>query len=285
MSTGLAVSTDLAVDELEAVSGVGDLLADSGCQLGKKVAVFEGGGFGVAVQLGDFAGEQRVPLSFKRGDVALGVQDLTRDAEELSGDTFPFDGGADFAMIVKETLQGFAVAAAVGLVGAGHQQRKVSLLGGIAREVGMNAFGNIAKKCLKTRRRIELFRMVDITECGIMGLLRALARLRSPLPGGVGVVEVDFAFGDARLQIIELGIKNANLAEITALEGFELRADLGQLRFMLGQFGANGGKSLALIQQGDIVRTLLKNDLGWHAAFRDWNFQFSRAEFHFSFRK
>jgi hypothetical protein len=79
------MSFDLAVDKLEAAPSIGDLFAKAGGQLGEKVAVFEGGGFGVQVQLGDLAGEQRMPLSIKFGHVALGVPNLARNAQELSG--------------------------------------------------------------------------------------------------------------------------------------------------------------------------------------------------------
>ena len=46
---------DLAVDELEAAPGIGDLFAQAGGELGEEVAVFACGGFGVEVQLGDLA--------------------------------------------------------------------------------------------------------------------------------------------------------------------------------------------------------------------------------------
>src|ERR1700678_377798 len=115
-------SADLTVDELEASPCVADLLAQAGGELGEEVAVFARGGFGVEMQLGDFAGEERVTLSFEGGDVALRVQDLARDAEKLGSDAFASDGGVDFEVIVKQTLQGFGVAATVGLIGAGHQK-------------------------------------------------------------------------------------------------------------------------------------------------------------------
>jgi hypothetical protein len=51
-----AMGGDLAVDELEAALGLGDLFADPGGDLGEKIAVFTGGGFGVEVQLTNFAG-------------------------------------------------------------------------------------------------------------------------------------------------------------------------------------------------------------------------------------
>ena len=46
---------DLAVDEVEAALGFGDLLAEVGGQLGEQVAVFAGGGFGVAAEVGEVA--------------------------------------------------------------------------------------------------------------------------------------------------------------------------------------------------------------------------------------
>jgi len=41
------MGADLAVDKLEAPLRIGNLLAKAARQLGEKVAVFEGGGFGV----------------------------------------------------------------------------------------------------------------------------------------------------------------------------------------------------------------------------------------------
>ena len=88
-----SVGADLAVDELEAALGIGDLLAQAGGEFGQQIAVFASGGFGVEVQLGEFAGEQGMPLGVEGGDVALGVLDLARDADELSGGAFAVDEG------------------------------------------------------------------------------------------------------------------------------------------------------------------------------------------------
>jgi hypothetical protein len=82
---------DLSVNELETIFCIGDLLAKAGGELGEEVAVFAGGGFGVEVQLGDFAGEQCVLLCIKGGDVALGVLDLAGDAEKFGGGAFARD--------------------------------------------------------------------------------------------------------------------------------------------------------------------------------------------------
>ena len=49
---------DLAIDELETGLGFGDLLTEAGGQFGEQIAMFEGGGFGVEMQLGDITGEQ-----------------------------------------------------------------------------------------------------------------------------------------------------------------------------------------------------------------------------------
>jgi hypothetical protein len=266
------MGADLAVDELEAAPGICDLLAEAGGELGEEVAVFAGGGFGIEVQLGDFAGEQRVPLGIEGGDVALGVPDLARDAEKLGGGAFAGDGGVDFAMIVKEALQGFGVAAAVGLIGAGHQESKVFPLSVVAREVGMDALGDLAKKGLEAGRWVKLFGFAGIAECSIMGLLRLLAGFLGSAAGGVGVVEVDFALGDARFDVVELGVEDADLAEVTAFEGLELGVNLGKLRFALGERDANCGKLLALVEEGGGVRGWLEDDFGWHAASREWNF-------------
>jgi len=43
--------------------------------------VFEAGGFGVEVEVGDFAGEQRGAFGVEGGDVALGVAELAGEAE------------------------------------------------------------------------------------------------------------------------------------------------------------------------------------------------------------
>jgi len=222
--------------------------------------------------LGDFPGEQRVPFGIEGGDVALGVLELARDAEKFSSGAFADDGGVNFLVIVKQTLQGFGVAAAVGLISAGHQQGEVLLFGVVAREVGVNALSDVAKEGLEAGRWVELFGFVGVAECGIMGFLRALTGFLGSVAGGVGSIEIDFAFGDARFEVVEPGVEDAYLAEVTTFEGLKLGADLGKLRFALGERGADGGKLLALVGEGDVVRGLLEDDLGWHAGCREAKF-------------
>ena len=101
-----------------------------------------------------------------------------------------------------------------------------------------------------------------------MGLLRLAAGLLGADAGGVGVVEVDFALGDAGFDVVELGVEDADLAEVTAFEGLELGAELGELGFALGERGADGGELLALVEEGEVVRGLLEDDFGWHADSR-----------------
>jgi hypothetical protein len=260
------MGTDLAVDEFEAAARIGDLFAETGSKFGEEVAVFAGRGFGVQVQLGDLAGEQCAPLSIDSGDIALCMLDLARDAKKLGGSAFAGDGGADFTLIVKETLQGFGITPVVGLIGAGHQQGEVSPFGVVAREVGVDALGDVAKKGLKAGWWIELFNLVSIAECGLMSLLCTLTGLLCSTTGGVGVVEIDFAFGNARFDVVKFSVKDADLAEVTAFKGPELGTDLGKLGFALSELGTNGRKLLALIENSGIVRGLLENDFGWHTA-------------------
>lgn len=111
---------DLAVDKLEATPRVGNLLAKAGGEFREEVAVLAGRGFSVEVQLGDLSGEKRVPLRLERGDIALGVLDLARDAEKFRSGPFAGDRGVDLAMIVKQTLQRFGIAATIRLVSASH---------------------------------------------------------------------------------------------------------------------------------------------------------------------
>jgi hypothetical protein len=267
-----SMGADLAINELEAILRIGDLLAEAAGEFGEEVAVFAGGGFGVEVELGDLTGEQRAPLAIEGSDVAFGVADLTHDAEELGGRAFTSSGDVDLAMIVKETLESFGVAAAVGQIGAGHQKGEVLLLGVVAREVGVDALGDLTEESLEAGRRIELFGFAGIPERGIMGLLCALAGLLGPAAGGVGAVKVDFSLGDARFDVVKLGVEDAYLAEVTAFEALELGAELGKLRFTLGEPGANGSKLLAFVKEVDVVRSLLEDDFGWHAASREWSF-------------
>jgi hypothetical protein len=262
------MGANLAVDEPEAALGIGDLLAEAGCELGEEVAMFAGSGFGVELQLADFAAEQRVPLDVEGGDIALGVLDLASDAEKLGSGAFACDGGVDLAVIVKETLQGFGVAPAICLIGAGHQQGEMLLLCIIARKVGMDALGGVAEKGLEAGRWIELFDFTGIAERGIMGLLRALSGFLGVATSGVGVVEIDFALGNTRFEVVKFGVEYADLAEVTAFEDLELGTDLGKLRFALGECGANGGKLLALVEESGGVRGLLEDDFCWHAAYR-----------------
>ncbi len=266
------MGADLAVDELEAALGVGDLLAEVGGEFGEEVAVLAGSGFGIEVELGDFAGEQRVPLGVEGGDVALGVVDLACDAKKLGGGAFAGDGGIDLAVIVEQTLEGFGVAAGVGLIGAGHQEGEVLLLGVVAGEVWVDALGDLAEEGLEAGWRVELFGFAGLAECGIVGLLCALPGLFRPAAGGVGVVEVDFALGDARFEVVELGVEDANLTDVTAFEGLELGADLGEFGFALGKRGADDGKLLALVEERVVVRGSLEDDFGWHAASRQGKF-------------
>ena len=83
----------------------------------------------------------------------------------------------------------------------------------------MDAFGNLAKEGLEAGRRIELFGFPGIAECGIVSLLRLPAGLLRAAAGGVGIVEIHLAFGDTRFDVVELGVKDANLPEVTAFEG------------------------------------------------------------------
>jgi hypothetical protein len=142
------MGSDLAVDECKAVLGIGNLLAETGGKLGEQVAVFAGSGFSVDVQLGDFTGEQSVPFSIQSSDIAFGMLNLSRDAEKFGSRVFASYGGVDFTMVIKETLQGFGVATAIGLIGSGHKQREVFLFVIIARKVGMDTFGNVTEEGL-----------------------------------------------------------------------------------------------------------------------------------------
>jgi hypothetical protein len=116
-----ALSVDLPVDELETVTGVGDLLAQGGGELGEQIAVLAGSGFGIEMQLRYFAREQGTALRIEIRNIALGVSDLPGDAEQFRCRSFAVDGGVDLAVVVKQTLEYVGIAASIGLVGAGHQ--------------------------------------------------------------------------------------------------------------------------------------------------------------------
>ncbi len=232
---------------------------------------FEGGGFNILEQLGDLTGEQRVPLSVEYGDVALGVLELARDAQKLCGAVFTDDGGVDFEVIVKKSLQSFSIATSVCLIGAGHQQGEVLLLDVIAREVRVNSFRDVTEESLETGWWIELCGIVSIAECGVMSLLGALTSTLSSAARGVGVVEVNFAFGDVRFEVVELSVEDSDLAEVTPFEGLELGTELGELRFALSERTTNSRKLLSLMEEGNGVRGLLEDDFGWHAVSHEGN--------------
>ena len=266
------MSLNLAVDELESAAGIRYLLAKAGCKFGEQVAMFERGGFGIQMQLAGLTGDQNAPLCIEYGDVPLCMPDLAPNAQKLGRSVLACNESVDLAMIVKETLQGFRVAAVVGLIGASHQQGEMLLLGLVAREVGVDALGDLAKEGLEAGRWIELFGFMSIAKCSIMSLLRALAGILGSAARGVGVVEVNFTLGNARFEFVELSVKHADLAEITPFKGPELGAELGKLRFALRKSRANCNKLLALVEEVDIVRGLLKDDFGWHAVFSWVNF-------------
>jgi hypothetical protein len=176
------------------------------------------------MKLCDLAREQGLALGFEVGDVALGVADLAGDAQELGCGTFAGDGGVDLAVIVEHALEEVGVAAAIGLVGARHQQGEMLLLVFVASEVGMNAPGDLAKECLEAGGRIGLLSLMRGGEGGVVGLLRLAAGFGGALTGRVGVVEIDLALGDAGLQVVEFCIEHAHVTQVTGLEGPELAA-------------------------------------------------------------
>jgi hypothetical protein len=222
-----ALGFDLSVYEVEAVLGFGDLGAEVGGQLGEEVAVFEAGGFGVEVEVGDFAGEERGAFGVEGGDVAVGVTELAGEAEELGGRTFAGDGGGGVVVVVEDALEGVDVAAGVGGVGEGHEAGEVGLLGGVAGEVGVDALGDVAEESFECGRWVELFGFAGFGEGGVVGFVGTLAGFGGVPTGGVGVVEIDFPLGDAGFKVVQLGVEDADLAEVTAFKGLELGAEVG----------------------------------------------------------
>jgi hypothetical protein len=239
------MSGDLAVDEFEAALGIGDLIAEAGGKLSEQVTMLAGCGFSIKVQLSYLASEQCVALGIERGNVALRVLDLAGDAEKLGGFVFAGDQGVDLAVIVEQTLKGFGIATFVSLVGKGHEQGEVLLLGIIAGEVRMDPLGDLAEESLEIGRRVELLGLVGFAECSVVGLLRLPASLLGPTASRFGVIEGHLAFGDTGFKIVKLSVENAYLPEVTAFEGRELSTDLGKLRFALRERGANGGELLS----------------------------------------
>ncbi len=152
-------------------------------------------------------------------------------------------------------------------------QSEVLLLGVVPREVrGESAWRPHEKESSRLGGGIELFGFASIGECGIMGLRARWRASLGSMAGGFGVVEVDFALSNARFDIVELRVKDADLAKVTALEGLQLSAELGKLSFTLGKQRANGSQSLALVEKVDVVRGLLEDDFSWHTASRQGNF-------------
>jgi hypothetical protein len=261
--------TYLAVDKLEPPSSIGDLLTQAGGKLSQHVPVFASRSFGIPVQLCDLAREQRMPLSIQRGNVALSMLNLARDAKKLGSSAFAGDGSINLAMIVQQTLQRLSITTAVSLIGTSHQQRKVPLLVVIARKVRMYALSHVAEEGLQARRRIKLLSLASLAERGIMGLLRLPAGLLGSTPRRAGVIKGDLALSNPRLQLIELSIENAHLAKIPSFKSLKLRPNLGKFRFALSQRSANASKLLTPVEQCSVVRSLLEDDFGWHEASRE----------------
>lgn len=257
---------DLAVDEVEAALGVGDLSVQASGELGEEIAVLAGGGFGVEEEGGDLAREQDVALGGEGGDVALGMCELAGEAKQFGLGAFADGGGVDLAVIVEQALEDFGVAAGVGLIGAGHEEGEVLALGVVAGEVGVDALGDVAEEGFEGGRRVEVRGFAGFGEGGLVGLLSTLTGLVRALPGGGGVVEVDLALGDAGLEVVELRVEDADLPEVAAFEGAELRADLGEIGFVLGEGGAERGELRAPLGKGAVDRGWLEDDFGWHAA-------------------
>ena len=258
---------DLAVDFLEPKLSFGYLFAEVGGQLGEEVAAFEFGGGGVEVELGDFAGEEGGSLAFEGDDVAEGVFDLAADAEVLGGEAFLGDGG-NLLVVVEDALEGVDVAAGVGIVGAGHESGEVGLFGGVTGEVGVDALGDVAEEGLEGGWWIELGSLVGFAKGGFVGFGGALTGFCGALAGGFGVVEVYFTFGDAGFEVVEIGVEDADLAEVTAFEGFELGAEVSELELALGEGDAEAGELFALDEELGLFGCSFEGDLGWHGGFR-----------------
>jgi hypothetical protein len=256
------MGTNLSVDELKAALGFGDLLAEVDGELGEQIAVFKRCGLGFKMQLCDLASKQSMSLSFEVGNIALRVLNLTRDTEKLSRGSFTGERSIDLTVIVEQALQSFGIAAAVSLIGAGHQQGEVFLLSVIARKVGVDALSDLAEECLEAGGRVELFGFSGSAECGVMGRLCLATRFFGSAPRGVGVVKIDLALANPRFNIVQFSVKHAHLTKVTTLESFELSAELGKLRFALGQPCANAGKLLAFVEEGNLVRALLEDNFG-----------------------
>ena len=130
----------------------------------------------------------------------------------------------------------------------------------------MDALRHVAEQRLQARRGVELLGLARLTKRRVMGLPRPLPCLLSPLPRRLRVIQVDLALRDPRLEIVKLGVQHTHLPQIPPFEGLKLRPHLGKLRLALRKPRANGRKLLALIEKGGGVRSLLEDDLGWHAA-------------------
>ena len=180
-------------------------------------------------------------------------------------------------MVVEQSLQSLCVAAAVGLVGARHEQGEVLLFCLVTCKVRMDTLGDLAKQRLETRRRVKLLGLLVGAKCGFVGFLRTLTRfLRTPTRG-VRVVQIDFTLGNTCRNLVQLRIENANPLEIAPFKCLQLRANLGDVGFALGKRGADGRKALALFGKSGGVGTGLKDNFGWHKARVRAAFSLNRA--------
>jgi hypothetical protein len=271
-----------AIHKLKAVLGVGNLLANFARKLRQQVAMFAGSSFGVFIELTDFTVEECVLLGFKLGDIAVRVAYLAVHPGQLCLSVFACNYRVNLTVIVEQLLQHFRVAAGIGLVGPRHQQSEVLLLRFVAREIGMNAFCELAKKRFQVRRRIDDFGLAIFAKGGFMRFMGACARLFRSLAGPVGVVKSGFALGNARFQVIEFGVQLADLTEVTALKRSEQSAELCQFRLPLSKERACCRQLPAPFMQavvrGGVDRESVWEfgwDFGRHADFLRLSFQFS----------
>ena len=107
-----------------------------------------------------------------------------------------------------------------------------------------------------------------------MSLLRLPAGFFGPAASGVGVVEINFTLGDVRFDVVELGVQDADLTEVTAFERLELGAELGEapISRSASRVRTAASCSAPVFEEGEIVRGLLEDDFGWHAASRGGKF-------------
>jgi hypothetical protein len=244
------LAADAAEFELVAAHGDADAAFDSGGELGEEVSALDRGSGGAIAEVGHLGAGEGFDFSVEDEEILLGLGDLFREAGELRGGGLVVAGVGGGVVAVEHALEEVAVVAVEGGVGLGHEVVAVELVVGTAGAVWVDALGYLAEEGL------------EVECCGIRFVGWCWFRTGFWFEGlGLRLGWI-VEFGDAVFPLVELDVEDADLADVAALETVELGAEVVEIGFAGGQFGAEVGELSAAAEELGVFRSGAAGDRG-----------------------